>query len=396
MRATPYHVAVCSLIGLRICTATLSGFSQEYGYLEAFYAHLSLGLQGDLVPRFFGHPNHNTPPLYVWTLSAWGHLFGWSEFSLRLPSLIAWAATAFPIARLSNDELNGSDQAAVLLWLSLPLPFVLAAKAMPDMLLTCLIMWGLLSAKHRRPIAFASLCVAGFLIKPVAAVLLMVPFALGWRKGIFAAAVLMAIGALALVSTIGQGVLFHIASRGRGYWDPHALGEAFWLGLFPLLFLLVGYRFHRNQLALGAALSALALFALYATPDFGHHEYYYLPLMPLAVVLASPALRRAPRILIAGLILASLVMTAAVSMDNGDWWDDRFERMVTTAPRPDAVEPGMSLVVAWYTHGPAPPHTDPTSPSGVVWAYRPLDCPLIASYRPVWPSDGPLLVYQCA
>lgn len=374
------QIAASLLVLARFATLPLYSYNQEYGYLEAYYSFLARDLPG-LVPTLWNSPTYNTPPLYVWVLAGTGKALGYSEMALRLPSFLAWVLTGRPIQRLGGSW-------ALIAWYSFPLSFILAGRVMPDMLLTCLMAHAVAEAYRRRFLPFLAYLVLGCMVKPVAVLVLLAPLALKWWPALERLSLL---GTLAAVGAIqggfAQAILSHATTRWPGYWDsalPYklVLGAPLALVLVASPVLLPGHAPVWAILGLG-----LVLFG-YAMPDFGYHEYYLLPLLPMVAVLAGWSLRkhwlRAPALTIGGaLLILSIVQS-------GDLWDHRTADM----PHADSAEQGLGFVASWYGGGPL---RDTSPREGVHWAWSPVvaGCNHTATYDSPAGLERPLYVHSC-
>lgn len=367
-------MAAWGLILTRITTLPLSSYGQEYGFLEAYYSILAHDLTRSLAPTWWDTPIHNTPPLYVWLLSAWGHVLGWSEMSLRLPSTIAWALAAIPIQRLGG-------RLAALAWLSFPLGFILAGRVMPDMVVASLCSWAVLMASRRRLAPFLGLLVAACGMKPIAGVIAVYPFLTGWWTGA-AYTTLAGTAGIAILGAVRgyvEMMLYHFTSRWPGYWNLEGvflvgLGQGTILGLWPILS-------HRKHPHLWGLLLGIIIIVLYAMPDWGYHEYYFLLALPVLAILTGRS--QPPRAVIAG----CMVFLAVSLFQSGDLWDHRTAEM----PHADTAAEGLGTVASWYAG-----RQVNTSGPGVRWSWSPEpNCTTLNEYTAPVGIDRSLYALAC-
>lgn len=336
-------------------------------------ARESVGL---LQPTFFDTPIHNIPPIYSFFLSIWGAAFGFTDLWLRIPSLIAWAVAALPIRRLGGDL-------AALAWMSFPLSFILAGRVMPDMLLACLVAYGLEAGLAGRLKPFLAYLVLAVLVKPIAVVLVLVPLVRRWWDCLEILTVLgVVVGAVLGVSGYGAMILQHFVGRWPGYWDFERLFIGC-LGALSTLGLVAFTRpgVNNRNMALWSLLFGCFVVVGYAMPDFGSHEYYFLIALPVLAVLVGKAKPKP-------WLLAVAVAWLALSLfQSGDLWDDRTSRM----PDADAAQQGLGTVASWYGGA----HVNQTAP-GVRWAWSPEpNCTTLEVFRAPVGIDRPLYALAC-
>jgi len=161
--------------------------------------------RGDFLMTYLdGEPRYDKPILIYWLQAASVALFGWSEFALRLPSMIAASLWAWAVYRFTREVGGGSHEkglfAAGSLALSL-IPGLIGHAATADALLNLLLalslldLWRWLDQPRRLVLLRVYLWIGlGLLTKgPVAValpIMVMVPFAAlhgRWREGLKAA-----------------------------------------------------------------------------------------------------------------------------------------------------------------------------------------------------------------
>jgi len=144
-----------------------------------------------LVMHLCGSIYRSKPPLLFWISGALGQLADWSEWALRLPSLISTLVCALLTAQLAR-RFWGEDEArwAPILYLSTTMVAWHGARMQIDPLLSALTLGAIVAASEpcdtqraraRRLLAAGLLCGLGVLAKgPIALILFAVPLA-GWR-----------------------------------------------------------------------------------------------------------------------------------------------------------------------------------------------------------------------
>lgn len=373
-----WHWLAGLIVAARLATLPLSGYSQEYGFIEAYYSLLAKSLPATLQPEWWGVPITNTPPLYVWFLAAWGRLVGWEDYLLRIPSVVAWASVAYPVYRLGG-------KGSALAWLSFPLGFIVAGKTQPDMTLTALMTWAYYWACGRRQAPFLLTLMAGVLVKPHAAIASL--GALGWRWGLTAATGLGISLAWALHKTGFSGMLLtHFTARGAGHW-----GLGYWIiacvGFGSLTALPSLWLARREDFRLWGVVGLLTLFTLYAMPPYAPHEYYWLPALPFLATL----LRRVPSRVVPVVVGLNLAMAGYGSWTNGDLWDDRAKDLAAEWEL-DGADTGLGTLAGWY-EGRQVNHLG----NGTILAREPLvGCTVLAESQSPHRGDHSLYVLTCA
>lgn len=363
-----------ALVAARLATLGLSGYSQEYGFLEAYYSHLATNLQSDLLPRWWGESIHNTPPLYVWFLGLWSHL-GTREWLLRVPSVVAWASAAYPVARVGGPW-------AAPIYLSLPLGFIVAGKTQPDAILSSIMAWGLWAALERHPRRFSASLVFGAMVKPHA--ILVAVGAVLWPFGRMVALASVA-GLFFVLLKLGflGAVLGHVEARGFGHWGL-AWFLVFPVGLGSLTGLLALFQSARKELWL--YLAGMVLFTLYAAPPYGPHEYYWAPALSGLAMIAG----KAPRKLLIVAVAVNVGLTGYTSWMNGDLWDHR-PRDLAAEWELDHAEPGLGTVASWYEG-----RRVESGWNGTVLAYSPRSgCTVLEEAASPYSGDHSLYVLSC-
>ncbi len=190
---------------------------------------------GDWVyPWHNGRPRHTKPPFFNWVQAPTFALLGVSEFSARLPSVLASVGTGlllfFFTARLRG---RGVAAAALVTWLVLPQTHLWAKMTITDAVLTCLLTGALIAAYRglERPQGgLGWYVVSGLLMGcatltkgPVGIVVpagiygLYVVLTGSWRRGFGQPGPYVALLAALIVSVPWYAV--QVAHYGRGYTD---------------------------------------------------------------------------------------------------------------------------------------------------------------------------------
>lgn len=387
-------ILIAAAITTRVILAWHSGLSPYQGFNEAFYALGAQQLQTDLIPRINGTPHWNTPPLYVWLLDAWGTMFGWSELSIRIPSLIAWVSTAPAIARIHNHYHDSKNaHLSVLLWFILPFPFLWSGRAQTDMVLTCFLAWGLSLAlkQQNKPLSIVS----GFslLTKQVA----LLPVALFLRRPRTVIAYLslpVVFGVLFYVW--GEQPNFiahqgqHFGLRGLGFWQfKELLSHGVLIGTAFLPFLL---HTTPKPSRLWGFVALFLLFTLYAAPP--GHTYYFLPAFIALPVVLSPAISTPWRLKLG--VFFCVLFSGYTVWDSGDLWDTRIRDATNEYGPMDGVDTGLWAHHQYYT-GQNTAHLqtgNTTTGLNLVYTY-PSSCVLLETYGGLLGLHRPLFVVEC-
>ena len=160
---------------------------------EARYGEIArkMLISGDWVTLYFSDwsPFWGKPPLSTWLSAGSAYLFGLSELSLRLPSLILVYASAWLIYRLARNELNKDSSILTLVaFISCPLIYISSGAVMTDLALLFALtlffysVWQMqvTTADRERHFYFGCLALGlGMLAKgPLTLVLAMVPITL--------------------------------------------------------------------------------------------------------------------------------------------------------------------------------------------------------------------------
>ena len=202
IEATPLWLALFAFAGFWLNSWSVPLFDLDEGAFTA--ATQAMFERGDFLMTYLdGAPRYDKPILIYWLQAASVSVFGWSEFSLRLPSMLAASAWMWVVYRfvldLSNDQ-HKALFAAGSLALS-PIPGLIGHAATADALLNLLLalslldLWRWLEAPSKPLLLRVYLWIGlGLLTKgPVAAalpVMVMLPFATltgRWRDALKAA-----------------------------------------------------------------------------------------------------------------------------------------------------------------------------------------------------------------
>lgn len=338
-----YKWLFSGLLLARIATLPLSSFSLNGGFVEAWSALRARGMEW-FVPQVFGAADWNTPPLHTWILALFGNVFGWSEIALRLPSTIAWALAAIPVARMSKNKILAAG-----LWLVLPIPMYMAGRAAPDMLLVLFVALFVAAYRRDEPLAMFGWFVLGTLTKPVM-VLVLVPLLFDREYRAF----VLPIISVSLV-VIVPFTIQHIMARGFGYWDVFGLVRAFVAGSAGLVIVCLRRDWRAYWML------PFVAFYLYAAPPF--HEYYLLPVFPFVASLTAdmiPDRKHAKAALIISVLGSGLLLGVSGSLH-----DTRTRDMATGEP-PMVAQNALHAIAAWYYYTPI--DTWDGSASGKVWS----------------------------
>ncbi|MBI4511252.1 MAG: glycosyltransferase family 39 protein [Deltaproteobacteria bacterium] len=121
-----------------------AAFGSLYDGDEAVYAELARTMRetGDfLTLRLSGHPVHQRPPGYPWVLAAFTAVLGESELVLRLPSVVATAATAILlgslVGRLAGSQVAGALAAVLFASLGMTWKYGRSVESDPLLVLLC-------------------------------------------------------------------------------------------------------------------------------------------------------------------------------------------------------------------------------------------------------------------
>jgi len=314
------------------------------------------------------------PPFMEWLASVAFRLLGREALWVgRLLAACFWVAGAWPLYRLSR-ALSGAPGAIAALAIYLFNPFAIVASTsfQPDPLMVALITGSALACYRygERP-AFQLLLIAGAaagaaaLIKPFAAFFTLSTFAFvvvgrrGFRALFTPAAAMFSAIALAPVALYyGYAVLVSGTLRGQlsGRFMPTLMGTSFfWEGWLAQMRFVVGGP------ALVAALAGVALarpaaarfvllglwtgyvaFALVSNYHIATHNYYSLPLVPIAALSVGALVARAaewarrwvaPRPLALAAIVLLIALLRVWTLQSREWTNPRLRLDVRTYER---------------------------------------------------------------
>jgi 4-amino-4-deoxy-L-arabinose transferase-like glycosyltransferase len=183
---------------------------------------------GWLTPKFLGRYALYKPPMLYWLSGISAKIFGESRFALRLPSLIAGAATA-TIVYLWLGGWAGI--AAAVLLISSHLFFVMSRVALTDALLTLEMTWAMWSLKRGSYRWFGAATGLAIMTKGVAGVLPFIALATylifvrerpPWRRCAEAVAIAAAIAL--------PWHLYQLVVHTRWFWAEYVLTELWTFG----------------------------------------------------------------------------------------------------------------------------------------------------------------------
>ncbi|MCC7173482.1 MAG: glycosyltransferase family 39 protein [Planctomycetes bacterium] len=119
-----------------------------------------------VLPRIYGAPYTEKPPLWFWSVGLCGKLFGWNSFAYFLPNVLAHFLTAlllFDLGRRTSSRRAGVW--AALVYAVCPLVLRNARSAQLDLMLVfgqALMAWGSILALQSKRLAFGIAAAAGF------------------------------------------------------------------------------------------------------------------------------------------------------------------------------------------------------------------------------------------
>lgn len=375
-------LTILGVVLLRILTLPLSSYSQEYGFLEAYYSLLATSLKSDLQPRWWNTEIRNTPPMYIWILALWSKI-SITEFWLRLPSVISYVIASIPIYYLSGYS-------GVLLWLTFPLSFTLAGKTQPDMLFSSLIITIYYFAQKKNLAGFLIPLQFAIFIKPHA--LLALFSNLKWRQGITTGIFFMlGLGWILVKLEYSHNIISHIESRYPGYWGfIFLISVPIFYGAITILYSIYKTIFQnkiflQNNLNLYGIIGLFMLFTLYSMPTFKPHEYYFLPILPFFAILTT---KLAPQKIIYTLVGINLCFTIWTGFDNGDFWDTRTKDLSNKYELMSSQQ-GLNTVTSWYEKKQISNQTN-----GLMLTYEPI-CKVLEKKEPLITGDSILYVVDC-
>lgn len=386
-------LSVCgAIVSARFLLTFQSGFGTYQGYTEVFYVLSAQQLGPNLVPTLNGYEHWNTPPLWTWLLASWGAVFGWSEASMRLPSILAYAATGPAIHRLGTWAGDGQNKrtmagTATLFWFVMPFPFLWAGRAQTDILLTCLVAWGLVAVLGERPWLSGVTVLGVFVKQPYLALATPAILVRSWRA--LAGLALPALALVAWVASVGRAdeavasLGNHVEYREGGFWAVAELAaHGLLMGTGAVLLVPVLVRPAWRRLApLWAIVAVFLAFTAYAAPP--GHTYYFLPAYAVLPVIAAHALHArlgslaGPRW---GLVCLPLLVFAV--FDAGETWDDRTRELARYGDVA-GVETGLQLHAQYYLGHEVPALTGSPLPGRNWWFSEHDGCDTLVE-KPDW------------
>ncbi|MCS7025557.1 MAG: glycosyltransferase family 39 protein [Bryobacteraceae bacterium] len=147
---------------------------------EALYSHISLRMAATgewLAPKFLDRLALFKPPLLYWLSAACVRLFDANPFVLRLPSMLAGAATA---ALLLGILRSWAGIAALLLLLGDPLWHTLSRLALTDALLAAFTAGAVHAITRSSLLQFATCTAAALMTKGIAGLIPMIALTIWW------------------------------------------------------------------------------------------------------------------------------------------------------------------------------------------------------------------------
>jgi 4-amino-4-deoxy-L-arabinose transferase-like glycosyltransferase len=376
------QVVAVALVALKFAHLALAGVFMDEAYYWMWGQHPALS--------YFDHP-----PLNAWLMGLSGAVFGWNVFALRLPVALSFAADIWALwllsRRLAGPAAGGHFWLTLLLFLTMPLFWIVTGYGLPDhVLLTALLyslyfFHGFFTARARgergatADLLCGALCLGlGGLAKYNAAFL-------GLGVGLFvllhdrallrdgrlwlAALVALALQAPVVVWNLTEGFAswqFILSGRHKGLTASLAgvIGFAFaiLIVISPFLFWPIGKFALARTAAIGMGfarttfwLSSLAILAL----AFVTATLFHWNLVAYVAMLPFLALYMRPRWLIAGqaawggaFAVAAFVNYAIVPLTNVEGWRDQATAWsygwseVADAARAAKAEHGAGFVAA--------------------------------------------------
>lgn len=285
---------ICTLVGGAsvLLRASTSGNRNPFRFLhmhESFYSEMAR--ESGLTPTFHGHVNANTGPVWVWLVQLSGWLSGDWFFGPRIVSLLAFAAGGFAVYRLSVDFGDMATAGAVSAWFTFPLSVFLAGRNQPDMLLACLVAWGLVALRGRNASGWLGMVLLGLLLKQTFGLAALVGAAHSRDDRIRYGTLLMGVSTVvvALLMFRSEGIFMlqrHLLSRLPGFGSAdYVLEEGVILGFGPLAIYLAASGMREEPIRwYGFLCGAYLLFTMWAAHPGGW--YYLLPAAgPLSVLM---------------------------------------------------------------------------------------------------------------
>jgi 4-amino-4-deoxy-L-arabinose transferase-like glycosyltransferase len=342
---------IAAYIAVRVYIATLSSYGFYHGWNEGYYSLIAKNyFSGSLWEQIAyqgGAPFSSAPPLFSYAVYASFKVFGISDISARIVSILSEIIAVSGVYILAKELYNEKIACiAAAIFIFIPWNLLWFGRAQTDPLMTALMTLAIAlyvrAYKHEKSmLPFGiTLGLAVFTKQPALAAL---PIVLIWSylEGIKKAAIRNAIvcfvlGMIPLIvwlshylvtgntTFISHFIYGELTNRSAPFSDAFKVSAATLIGISPVVFLVSLYEMikmeNRKANPLVPWLLIFGIFVLVRTPP--SHEYYSLPLMPVfAILTASCVIRfagsRAP-IIMAALLVSTVPVSYALLSYTGD------------------------------------------------------------------------------
>lgn len=332
---------IAAYVVVRTYIATISSYGYYHGWNEAYYSLIAknyfTGSLWEQIASPGGEPFSSAPPLFSYAVYASFKIFGISDISARLVSILSEVVAVLGVYILARELYNEKTASiASIIFIFIPWSILWFGRAQTDPLMTALMTLAIAlyvraynNGKSMMPFGI-TLGLAVFTKQPALAAL---PIVLLWsysqgfkRKQIINAIVCFFIGMIPLLIWLSYyafsgnyNVIFNIVfgelvHRSEPFSDLARVVLFSAAGISPLVITVAAYQMFRERNMKNILIIWILVygtFVLIRTPP--SHEYYSLPLMVPVAIMAGAGIDAVSRVLNKKSIMMFLMLTVLIS-----------------------------------------------------------------------------------
>lgn len=332
---------IAAYVVVRTYIATLSSYGYYHGWNEAYYSLIAKNYFSGSFLEQIAYPGGETfssaPPLFSYAVYASFKIFGISDISARLVSILSEVIAVLGVYILARELYNEKTASiAAIIFILIPWNILWFGRAQTDPLMTALMTLAIAlyvraynNGKSMLPFGI-TLGLAVFTKQPALAAL---PIVLLWsysqgfkRKQIINAIVCFSVGMIPLLIWLSYyafsgnyNVIFNIVfgelvHRSEPFSDLARVVLFSAAGISPLVITVAAYQMFRERNMKNIHIIWILIygaFVLIRTPP--SHEYYSLPLMAPVAIMAGAGIDGISRVLNKKSIMMFLMLTVLIS-----------------------------------------------------------------------------------